>query len=94
MSEPKQGIAVIAGVGPGLGAALARKFAREGCAVALLARSADFLNVLAEELCRSGVSALSLPTDLTDANAWPRRFPRQDRAWAGLHPVNHVGSGV
>lgn len=42
MSASIQEVAVIAGVGPGLGASLARKFAREGCAIALLARSADF----------------------------------------------------
>jgi NAD(P)-dependent dehydrogenase (short-subunit alcohol dehydrogenase family) len=95
MSEPKQEIAVIAGVGPGLGAALARKFAREGSAVALLARSADFLNVLAEELCRSGVRTLPVPTDLTDANAVAKAFLRIKTE---LGPVsiliNHVGSGV
>ena len=35
-------IAVIAGVGPGLGAALARKFVEEGCNVALLSRSSAY----------------------------------------------------
>jgi NAD(P)-dependent dehydrogenase (short-subunit alcohol dehydrogenase family) len=55
--------AVIAGVGPGLGAALARKFAAEGCRVALLARSEDYLADLAAEL---GDRALAVPTDLTD----------------------------
>ncbi len=42
--------AVITGVGPGLGASLARKLVREGCRVGLFARSADFLNTLAAEL--------------------------------------------
>ena len=35
--------AVIAGVGPGLGASLVKKFAREGCLVGMFARSADYL---------------------------------------------------
>lgn len=95
MSKSTQEIVVIAGVGPGLGAALARKFACEGCAVALLARSADFLNDLANELRQSGARALAVPTDLTDAEAVAKAFALVRRE---LGPVsiliNHVGSGV
>ncbi len=95
LSTPKQEIAVIAGVGSGLGAALARKFSREGCAVVLLARSRNFLSVLAEELHRSGLKALPIPTDLTDADAVAKAFAR---VRGELGPVsiliNHVGSGV
>ena len=40
---------VIAGVGPGLGVALARKFAPHGCTVGLLARSQNYLNQLVDE---------------------------------------------
>lgn len=43
-------VAVIAGVGPGLGAALAQRFAAGGARVALLARTADYLDTLAGEL--------------------------------------------
>ena len=39
---------VIAGVGPGLGASIARKFATEGCDVGLLARSAEFIEEFGE----------------------------------------------
>jgi len=95
MSKSTQEIAVIAGVGPGLGAALARKFAREGCTVALLARSTDPLNILADELRQSGARALPVPTDLTDAEAVARAFAL---VRGELGPVsiliNHVGSGV
>lgn len=95
MSAPKQEIAVIAGVGPGLGAALARKFAREGCAVGLLARSGYYLRVLAEELRGVGVRALPLSTDLTDAEAVTNAFV-QVRAELGPVSIliNHVGSAV
>jgi short-subunit dehydrogenase len=42
--------AVIAGVGPGLGESLARKFASEGCQVALFARSEAYIEDLADDL--------------------------------------------
>ena len=47
MSKP---ICAVVGVGPGNGAALARRFSREGYAVALLARSTGFSEQLASEL--------------------------------------------
>ena len=42
-------VAVVAGVGPGNGAAIARRFRAEGYAVAALARSRDALDALASE---------------------------------------------
>ena len=53
---------VVAGVGPGLGESLARRFADEGCRVALLARTASYVEGLAADL---GERALAVPTDLT-----------------------------
>jgi len=55
--------AVIAGVGPGLGESLARKFATEGCRVALLARSEEYIEELADDLPEPG-DGLAVPTDL------------------------------
>lgn len=46
----KQALCVIVGVGPGNGAAFARQFAKEGYAVALLARHKEFTSQLAKEL--------------------------------------------
>jgi len=60
--------AVVAGVGPGLGAAVARRFAAEGCRVALLARTEPYLDTLATELDDTEGEALAVPTDLTDAD--------------------------
>src|SRR5260370_41851746 len=47
-------VGVIAGVGPGLGASLARRIAKEVPRLALLARSSDFLEALSKELRRRG----------------------------------------
>jgi NAD(P)-dependent dehydrogenase (short-subunit alcohol dehydrogenase family) len=69
-------VSVIAGVGPGLGASLARKFANEGCRVALLARSADFLEALSKELRRRGTEVLSIPTDIGVADQVTGAFAR------------------
>jgi short-subunit dehydrogenase len=48
--------ALIIGAGPGLGAALARRFGREQFTVTLLARREDALNELADELRTAGVT--------------------------------------
>jgi NAD(P)-dependent dehydrogenase (short-subunit alcohol dehydrogenase family) len=60
-------IAAILGVGPGLGAAVARRFAREGFAVGLLARNAKSLAPVQAELEASGARALPIPCDAGDA---------------------------
>jgi NAD(P)-dependent dehydrogenase (short-subunit alcohol dehydrogenase family) len=61
-------VAVVAGVGPGLGASLARRFAKTGCRIALLARSSDFVETLTDELRNQGTKALALPTDISQAD--------------------------
>ncbi|NNM29778.1 MAG: short-chain dehydrogenase, partial [Akkermansiaceae bacterium] len=50
MTAPSLKTAVVAGVGPGLGAALVRRFVAGGCRTAMLARSGDYLATLAAEL--------------------------------------------
>jgi len=55
-------VAVVVGVGPGTGAALARRFAK-GYRVAVIARSADYLKTLADEIRAAGGEALEAPAD-------------------------------
>jgi NAD(P)-dependent dehydrogenase (short-subunit alcohol dehydrogenase family) len=69
-------VSVIAGVGPGLGASLARKFAKEGCRLAVLARSSDFLESLSEEIRRRGTEILAIPTDIGEADQVAAAFER------------------
>jgi NAD(P)-dependent dehydrogenase (short-subunit alcohol dehydrogenase family) len=59
-------VAIVAGVGPGTGAALGRAFAREGYAVGLLSRRAESSNPVAEEIAASGGKALAVQADVTN----------------------------
>ena len=57
-------VAVVVGVGAGLGAALARRFA-EGYAVALVARSDEVTRAVGEEIAAAGGVALPIRSDAT-----------------------------
>jgi NAD(P)-dependent dehydrogenase (short-subunit alcohol dehydrogenase family) len=57
---------IIAGVGETLGTALARAFADDGDAVALLARSADRVETLAADIRADGGDAVAVTADVTD----------------------------
>ena len=56
-------VALIVGVGPGLGAALGRRFASGGFRVGLVARSPNFIDQLARELSSLGQDSLALAAD-------------------------------
>jgi NAD(P)-dependent dehydrogenase (short-subunit alcohol dehydrogenase family) len=74
MSQPN--VAAVIGVGPGLGASVARRFAREGFAVALLARRAAVLEPVERAIRDAGGKALSVPADATDAASMGAAFAR------------------
>jgi NAD(P)-dependent dehydrogenase (short-subunit alcohol dehydrogenase family) len=69
-------VAAILGVGPGLGAAVARRFAREGFAVALMARNEDGLSGIRQEIEEDGGAALSISADATDPASVEAAFGR------------------
>lgn len=62
-------LAIVAGVGPGLGAALCRQLSIAGYSVAGLARSRDYIVDLATEIQTGGGTARMLACDLTDEHA-------------------------
>src|SRR5215212_1627393 len=70
------------GVGPGLGQAVARRYAREGYTVALVARRREPLEQLAKDLASAGATPHIITADLSDTNAIPR-LAEQIRATAG-----------
>ncbi|HKH12199.1 MAG TPA: SDR family NAD(P)-dependent oxidoreductase [Rubrobacter sp.] len=68
--------AAVLGVGPGLGAAVARRFAREGFAVALMARREESVAGVRERIEESGGTAISIATDATDPASVAAAFGR------------------
>ncbi len=91
---PSSRTAVVAGVGPGLGAALARKFGKEGCRVGLLARSTAFIGKLAAQLEKSGVQALAVACDLAEPEQVSGAFKRvRERLGPVDILINHASAG-
>ena len=63
MSNP---VIVVIGAGPGVGAAVARRFGKSGYDVAMVARSADKLDDLGTTLQDEGITTGWAPVDITD----------------------------
>jgi NAD(P)-dependent dehydrogenase (short-subunit alcohol dehydrogenase family) len=62
-------VAIVTGVGPGMGRSIAVGFARHGVDVVLAARRKDRLEAVAEEVRLLGREPLVVPTDITDRAA-------------------------
>ena len=77
-------VIAIIGAGPGLGAAVARKFGREGFSIALISRNRSKLDTMAAELTGAGLTAKVFTADV--------RVPAElesalERAAAELGPI-------
>lgn len=68
--------AVVIGVGPGLGAAVARRFAKGGYAVGLMARGADKLEPVERAITEAGGQAASVPADAGNPRSVAEAFAR------------------
>lgn len=65
-------VAVVSGIGPGMGRDISLAFAREGADVALLGRTQAKLDALAEEVRALGRRALPIVCDIADEDACRR----------------------
>ena len=96
IDKSRKRVAIVSGVGPGLGAALVRKLAQEGCRVGMFARSAGLIRKLAAEL---GSQVMAIPTDISDSKQVAARF-RKVREKLGpveiliAHAGGSLGEGV
>jgi NAD(P)-dependent dehydrogenase (short-subunit alcohol dehydrogenase family) len=72
-------VAVVVGVGPGLGAALGRRFAREGMKVALAARNPDKLTPMVAELEKLGGGGRGYRCDATNEGEVQALLSRVER---------------
>lgn len=73
------GSAVIVGVGSGLGTSLARRFAKSGFSVSLVARNREKLLPLVGEIRSLGTNAIAIKADATDESDVKRLFARTEK---------------
>jgi NADP-dependent 3-hydroxy acid dehydrogenase YdfG len=85
MSDTSKPLALVTGVGPGTGAAVARRFAAGGYRVAMLARDAERLASLEQQIADS----IALPCDVGDAAALARAVAQAGEPTVVVH--NAVG---
>ena len=85
----------ITGASAGIGAAMARAFAKEGAKVALAARRKDRLTALATEIESAGGSALPLACDVTDRASIDAAVAQTVETFGGLDiAIANAGFGV
>jgi NAD(P)-dependent dehydrogenase (short-subunit alcohol dehydrogenase family) len=91
MSKPAKPVCVVVGVGPGTGAALARRFAAAEHAVALLART----TLISEPLARELPDARAYACDVTDAASVAATIAAIERDQGAIAVVAYnAGSGT
>jgi len=69
-------VAIVSGIGPGMGRDVSLALAREGADLVLAARTASKISEVAEEVRRAGRRALEVPADITSADDCKRLAQR------------------
>ena len=92
MFSLKGRVALVTGASSGLGAQFARALADNGAAVALVARRADRLKALKDEIEGKGGKAVAIEADVTDRAAMTRAFDAAEKAFGTVTIlVNNAG---
>jgi NAD(P)-dependent dehydrogenase (short-subunit alcohol dehydrogenase family) len=87
-------VAVVTGVGPGMGRSIALLLAREGARLALGARNEERLRTLAKEAEALGSSVLALPTDLTGRESCGRLVQAAIDRFGGVDILVQNGADI
>jgi len=86
--------ALVTGGSHGIGLAIARALAEEGCNVAICARNQERITSAIKELVRKGVEALGVQTDVLQQSSSKTVMDFVISRWRTLHIlVNNVGGG-
>jgi 3-oxoacyl-[acyl-carrier protein] reductase len=92
MFSLKGRVALVTGASSGLGVLFARALAENGAAIALVARRADRLKALKDEIEGKGGKAIAIDADVTDRAAMTRAFDAAEKAFGSVTIlVNNAG---
>jgi 3-oxoacyl-[acyl-carrier protein] reductase len=85
-------VGLVTGASRGVGRAIARRLAREGAALGILARDPDPLNAVAREIAALGGRAFAIAADVADAPAVERAVSELETRFGGLDfLINNAG---
>src|SRR3954449_5253317 len=81
---------VVFGAGTGLGAAVARRFGREGYRVALVARTRSRVDALVASLAGEGIEAAAFTADLAETSEMPAVIRRIRERFGRIDVVEYA----
>ena len=91
----KSKVAIVTGGGTGIGAAIARHFAAEGCAVTITGRRPEVLADVAQAIGKSGGRAIAVPGSVTSEADVRQAVSATVEAFGGIDIlVNNAGNAI
>ncbi|KLT46378.1 oxidoreductase [Cutaneotrichosporon oleaginosum] len=93
MSQDQQRVAVVTGAGSGFGAAIARKFAKDGVAVVVCDINDDAGKAVTDDINAKGGKAIYVNCDVAKREAWERLLAETTQKFGGVNfVINNAGA--